>query len=66
MPSGQHHLCGGVQVAKDPVPGQLCAGGGYGGGPRRCQGELHQELFNIFNGNVSFLEITNDKASTKK
>ena len=35
----QHHPCGEGQVAKDPVPGQLCAGGGYGGGPRRRQGE---------------------------
>ena len=34
-----HHPCGGGQVAKDPVPGQRCAGGGYGGGPRRRQRE---------------------------
>ena len=35
----QHHPCGGGQVASDPEPGQLCAGRGYVGGPRRCQGE---------------------------
>ena len=34
-----HYLCGGGQVADDPVPGQLCAGGSYGGGPCRRQGE---------------------------
>ena len=37
--SAQHHPCGGGLVAKDPIPGQLCAGEGYGGGPHRRQGE---------------------------
>ena len=36
--NAQHHPCGGGREAKDPVPGQLCASGGYVGGPRRCQG----------------------------
>ena len=34
-----HNLCSGGQVADDQVPGQLCASGSYGGGPRRRQGE---------------------------
>ena len=35
----QHHPCGGGLAAKEPIPGQLCAGEGYGGGPHRRQGE---------------------------